>query len=668
MKWIYVLLWLFGLTPCVLGGNGTDAVSSAAYFNVLDLGAVGDGVTDDTTGFTAGIAAVNAAGGGTLYIPEGTYNVNSVTLAALPNSSMTITADNVTIRGEGFGTRIELTGEGAARFIFAQCVDNLRVQDLAIVGNGISSRGCIWYDNTGASDDHRGFWLDRCYIENFRAGGWVTVRLMRGSLNIDDVRIRDCTFISREGNLYGDGSTGTASGCIRLNDTGNSDAGHIENFEVSGCYAECTYIKGFLTCMRQVWYGDVRDNEIWNCGVDLAKASVQCYGINYYSGSRHIVTHGNRILNPYTAGVYSVASQNLDFIDNYICGQVDTEDGTLQTGAYAISHTKNLTIKGGTVENCAIAVEVQPVTYDSQIVIDGLTIRDGGILIRENSIWGISGGVTVTNCHLTGGNLQLRGSDKAKVGNVILANNIITQGSILATKTVFDSVIVGNTVYATNAIKGVSLGGAEGVTIMGNRIYGPGSSVAPSYGLYLNATLMNPSIIADNVLSGFSHGVYGPYAACNFHDNVFFDVEEPVADAVSGDLGRDAPSTIPNTVTTYWRRGQFIENVYPSAYPTILGWKCVGPAKGLGCTYSNATKTGDMISGETTITGVVAIGRYIPGAAITLANATPGPATLETEIVSWKVGYTLSSGSASFEDGEVVEGRTSTRLCHRGGR
>jgi len=299
---------------------------------------VGDGVTDDTTGFTAGIAAVNAAGGGTLYIPEGTYNVNSVTLAALPNSSMTITADNVTIRGEGFGTRIELTGEGAARFIFAQCVDNLRVQDLAIVGNGISSRGCIWYDNTGASDDHRGFWLDRCYIENFRAGGWVTVRLMRGSLNIDDVRIRDCTFISREGNLYGDGSTGTASGCIRLNDTGNSDAGHIENFEVSGCYAECTYIKGFLTCMRQVWYGDVRDNEIWNCGVDLAKASVQCYGINYYSGSRHIVTHGNRILNPYTAGVYSVASQNLDFIDNYICGQ-----WTRKTARCRQGHTRYLT-------------------------------------------------------------------------------------------------------------------------------------------------------------------------------------------------------------------------------------------------------------------------------------------------------------------------------------
>jgi len=194
---------------------------------------------------------------------------------------------------------------------------------------------------------------------------------------------------------------------------------------------------------------------------------------------------------------------------------------------------------------------------------------------------------------------------------------------------------------------------------MGNRVYGLGSSVVPSYGLYLNASFMNPSIIADNVVSGFSYGMYGPYGACNFHDNVFFDVKEPVVNAVSGDLGRDAPSTIPSTVTTYWRRGQFVENVYPTSSPTILGWKCVGPASGLGCTYSNAVTTGDMISGQATITNVAAIGRYIPGVAITLANAASGPATLETEVVSWKIGYSLSSGSASFQDGEVVEGRTS---------
>lgn len=46
-------------------------------FNVLDYGAVGDGLTDDTTSIQAAINAANTAGGGSVCFPSGTYLISS---------------------------------------------------------------------------------------------------------------------------------------------------------------------------------------------------------------------------------------------------------------------------------------------------------------------------------------------------------------------------------------------------------------------------------------------------------------------------------------------------------------------------------------------------------------------------------------------------------------
>jgi hypothetical protein len=47
----------------------------AALFNVLDFGAVGDGVTDDASAIQAAIDAADDAGGGVVFFPQGRYNV-----------------------------------------------------------------------------------------------------------------------------------------------------------------------------------------------------------------------------------------------------------------------------------------------------------------------------------------------------------------------------------------------------------------------------------------------------------------------------------------------------------------------------------------------------------------------------------------------------------------
>lgn len=63
----------------------------ALRFDVRDFGAVGDGVFDDTNAVQAALDAANAAGGGIVRLPNGTYLVSTLTFYA-----------NLAIRGESY--------------------------------------------------------------------------------------------------------------------------------------------------------------------------------------------------------------------------------------------------------------------------------------------------------------------------------------------------------------------------------------------------------------------------------------------------------------------------------------------------------------------------------------------------------------------------------------
>lgn len=57
----------------------TYSMIDGASVNVLDYGAVGDGVTDNRAAFQAAVNAVIAAGRGTVFVPSGTYVINGTT-------------------------------------------------------------------------------------------------------------------------------------------------------------------------------------------------------------------------------------------------------------------------------------------------------------------------------------------------------------------------------------------------------------------------------------------------------------------------------------------------------------------------------------------------------------------------------------------------------------
>lgn len=74
------------------------AMINGAPFNVLDYGAKGDGSTDDQPAIQAAIDAAVAAGGGTVYIPAGTYKMNDTLVLAELGAASSL---NLYIVGDG---------------------------------------------------------------------------------------------------------------------------------------------------------------------------------------------------------------------------------------------------------------------------------------------------------------------------------------------------------------------------------------------------------------------------------------------------------------------------------------------------------------------------------------------------------------------------------------
>lgn len=117
----------------------TYSMIDGASINVLDYGASGNGTDDNTTAFTNALTALSS--GGTLYIPAGTYIVNS---------QITVPYGNIKIEGEGIGnTIVKIKANFTDQtdlFAFAS-LDNVEIKDITFNGN-IDNQGI-----TGATDN-----------------------------------------------------------------------------------------------------------------------------------------------------------------------------------------------------------------------------------------------------------------------------------------------------------------------------------------------------------------------------------------------------------------------------------------------------------------------------------------------------------------------------------
>lgn len=133
-----------------------DVDDAAKVFNVTDpaYGATGDGVTDDTAAIQAAIDAAEAAGGGRVVFPDGTYRISD---------TLIIDSDGVSLEGVGVtASTIDCQdtsgGEDGVRFTDCAWVKMARLNVRTADGHCIKFAGVTWFQvfNVNARDSATG--------------------------------------------------------------------------------------------------------------------------------------------------------------------------------------------------------------------------------------------------------------------------------------------------------------------------------------------------------------------------------------------------------------------------------------------------------------------------------------------------------------------------------
>lgn len=278
----------------------------AAVFNVQDYGAVGDGTTDDTAEIQAAIDAAAAAGGGTVFLPEGTYLISddgsTVRCLDYPKT-------NVNLTGAGHGSTTLLMDTNQGEFVRplsnSAAANHWFVRDLTINGQG---------GTQPVSEQQHGIFLVDCEyfaVENVELidNKGTSVYLFE---DCDYARltgniIRDPAGVVRQPIVFTGGTHVTISdnyisgGTTGIKSEGNSvGSGPTRAIQVAiyanvieDCSGNGIVVQGFrdssFTCKNHVIFG----NTIRNCGGGIAVRDL----------SQNITVQANTVLDCTTLGV-----------------------------------------------------------------------------------------------------------------------------------------------------------------------------------------------------------------------------------------------------------------------------------------------------------------------------------------------------------------------------
>ena len=185
-----------------LGAVGVRLDLGRDIFNVKTYGALGDGRADDTDAVVAAIAAVTAAGGGTIYFPSGTFMVSPDRLFLQCNDVVWEGAGiyRTTVRGRTGGGQLFQAANGTASNVTFRDLTfdaSLNISAFALYGSSVRNvtwQNCRWYP-LGLLGVFAQQCLDMTFEGcEFRGQGWAGgtgIQLSQGGSN---VTIRNCKF------------------------------------------------------------------------------------------------------------------------------------------------------------------------------------------------------------------------------------------------------------------------------------------------------------------------------------------------------------------------------------------------------------------------------------------------------------------------------------------
>jgi parallel beta-helix repeat protein len=394
-----------GVTATDDSGNAATVVTipGAAWLNVKDYGAIGDGATDDTAAIQAALTA--AAGNGlTVYFPAGYYRVTATLLyggntsllgeygsswlvnyiSASPWILFTAdpgaTVENVVIQNLCFDQRVGTYGFDTASYCLGiNEAQNIRIE--RCIFTSIITMA-IWCDTKAADTQTRNVLINGCWIENSEAGG---ISLFG---NIADATIVNCLIenCKDDGIAFQDLATGEFPNgiviannqilsCDQRNSSGSTPAG-IRIFGGTNAAVDGNYIDKTVSANIMVQAGNsirsssvvLSNNICRRSGVTVDDTTgvpvvgIYCYNADYVNviGNEvhdsqvlgiavtdcdQVILISNQLSNNTVADVDVTTSTN---VKQWMSGGANQVKGGLNVGTALDQTEGRLTIKGNT--------------------------------------------------------------------------------------------------------------------------------------------------------------------------------------------------------------------------------------------------------------------------------------------------------------------------------
>ena len=369
-----------------LPGSGRTVATLSAYlannavYNVMDFGAVADGVTDDTAAFQRAHDAIGAAGG-LIYVPGNRrYLLNKMNMGA----QFTISKSKVALAGDGWSTVLVHSTTGAAdsswngvvlvRAITGN-ISDIRILNLAIEGPTT---------NSGAANP--------AYAPNEVAGIAVGGSAEGNAYDTSNVEIAGCSISKMDG-----------SGIAILGSAGQNFNG----------------VKGIRIHHNRI--ANIRDRGINPLGANVFDFKVdgnvitQCDGLGIDSGATGVSITDNDI--SFVSQGISVTGNNLaglsDTHQTLVSGNRITDIGTtgvpngvgVLLNAEGGTDTQNVTVSDNQIRRVGGAGILGPgSTNYRNVSILGNTIQDVGKAAAAAYSGIALGGASLTNIAIEGNN------------------------------------------------------------------------------------------------------------------------------------------------------------------------------------------------------------------------------------------------------------------------
>jgi hypothetical protein len=259
--------------------KATYSLIDGAPYNVLDYGAVGNGIANDTAAIQSAINAIFAAGGGTLFFPAGTYLVSTLAL------NWGTAATSIIFRGAGKNaTTIAKTGASTDPVLNFS----------ATLSDGSYSEFCDFKVTANSTCDAFSITnIARCVWRNIRVDGGDAGIENKGSLinSFYDCDILNCTvgYRSRKANGIYCNLIEFFGGSVRGNDDWGFDIGDASGIHLYGTDIEANGTSGGTggglitrsTCDDETGYSLISINGAWFEGNDGTSVYAEaCAGLD----------------------------------------------------------------------------------------------------------------------------------------------------------------------------------------------------------------------------------------------------------------------------------------------------------------------------------------------------------------------------------------------------